>query len=205
MKRWLSVGILASFALLLVACEPQVSLFPLYTDTDTLFDKQLLGEWQIWGGTELQSGEKPGTIVFSESSDAYTYDVKIPNFDEEKKIALCTQTRLVPLGKYVFIDFGSPDMGSRSQAPYPIIEAHVFGVLTVQGDKARIDLLSDDWVENTIKAGKMPLAFADTRQTDKMTSKIVLSADTSDLRKFALEHAEDHDAFAEVFTLVRNK
>jgi hypothetical protein len=197
-KRWLSVGILASFALLLVACEPQISLFPLYTNTDTLFDKQLLGEWQIWSGAELKPGQIPGKIVFSQSAVAYTYDVKIPNFNEQTGAALFTQGRLLSLGKYVFIDFGTPDGDNLPQVPYPMVDGHVFGTLSLQGDKARIDLLGDEWTKNMVKIGNMSLPFQNA-------PKLVLSASTTDLRRFALKHAENQDAFSEVFSLVRNK
>ena len=62
-----------------------------------------------------------------------------------------------------------------------------------------IDFLNDKWVSDQTKAGKLTLASVTT------SDGIALSANTEDLRKFALEHAEDQDAFSEVFAFQRKK
>jgi len=194
MQRLLPVGLIAVLALLLVACEPQQSLFPLATDDDKVFDKQLLGEWKIWSGTEFKPDEKPGLITFSAvPDDAYVYDVQIPGFG---KGTLTSRARLVKLGDSMFIDFEAPDLDQFPNVPYPILESYVFGRLSLSQDQARIDFLNDEWVQNNIKAGKLPLAFVPTQNP-------VLSASTAELRKFALEHAEDHEAFSEIYSLMR--
>jgi hypothetical protein len=196
MKRWPCLAVTVALLFLLAGCEPQVSLFPLFDRNDTLFDKRLLGTWQIWGGTNPDTTKTPGVIVFAQSSLTNTYDVKIPDFDQETHSTLSTQARLVPLGKYVFIDLATPENDKLPLIPFPTVAAHAFGRVTLEGDHARIDLLNDEWTKNAVKAGKMPLVFQDA-------STIVISASTADLRKFALEHAEDHAAFSESFTLLR--
>jgi hypothetical protein len=196
MKTRLWLALIAACALFLAGCEPQVSLFPLFTPQDKLFDDRLLGEWQIWSGAELKPGDTPGTIIFSTSQEAYTYDVKIPNFDGQKKITLITAARLVKLGNSLFIDFGTPNMDNLPLIPYPAAEGHVFGRLTLEGNGAHINLLSDDWTRNAVKTGKMPLAFHNV-------SEIILSAETSELRKFAIDYAENDAAFSQIYTLAR--
>jgi len=197
MKRGICVLFAAVVVFSLSGCEPQVSLFPIYTPRDTFFDKQLLGEWQIWSGTELKPGDSPGTIVFSASKTEYSYDVRMP-FDAEKNVALITTARLVKLGNAVFVDFGTPNMDDLGSPfyPYPTVEGHVFGPLTIEGERAHIRLLSDDWTKNAIKTGKMPLAFHNV-------SGIIVSAETPELRKFAADYAEDDAAFSEIYTLAR--
>jgi hypothetical protein len=197
MKRPLWAFLALALALVLTGCEPQISLFPLFTSQDSLFDPQLLGEWQIWSGKELKPGDTPGVIVFSAAQEAYTYEVKIPNFDE-KKDTLFTAARLVKLGNSLFIDFGTPNRDNLPLIPYPAVEGHAFGRLTLAGDKAELDLLSDDWVRDSVNAGNMPLAVHDA-------PRLTLSANTQDLRKFALDHADDAKAFSQVFTLARKK
>jgi hypothetical protein len=196
MKRWLSLGVMVSLALLLTGCEPQVCLSPLYQNGDTLFDKQLLGEWQVWSGQESRAGDTPGTIVFSAANEAYTYEVRIPNFDPQGKSTLFTEARLVKLGDAVFIDFGTPNSDKLSVIPYPMIEAHAVGRIVLNGDKAQIDLLGDDWVKDSIKDGKMPLAFQEAPNR-------VITASTADLRQFAMHHAEDRQAWSEAYTMER--
>lgn len=197
MKRMLQALLMVSLAYLLTGCEPQKSLFSLANDEDKVFDKQLLGEWKIWTGAELKSDEKPGVITFSADPEAaYTYDVKIPGFGDDGKTILSSRARLVKLGDSLFVDFEAPDLNKLPLFPYPALESHVFGRISLEKDKARIDFLSDDWVKENIKGGKLSLAFVPTQDP-------VLSGTTVELRKFALEHAEDQKAFSEIFTLTR--
>ena len=63
----------------------------------------------------------------------------------------------------------------------------------------RFDFLSDDWFKEQGKAGKLPLATVQT------PNGLVISAATEELRKFALEHAEDMEAFSEPYSLSRTK
>ncbi len=184
-----------ALALLLAGCVPEESIFPLFTKEDTLFDQQLLGEWRIWSGTTLKPGEQPGRIVFSTAESAYTYNVYVPTFDAEGR-SLSSIARLIKLGNYVFIDFGTPDIYKLPQIPYPALACHVFGRLTLDKDKARIDFLSDEWVKNQGQAAQLELKLENPGNP-------ILVTKTEDLRKFALEHAGDQAAFSETFTLVR--
>jgi hypothetical protein len=193
MKRVLLLTVVV-FASLLAGCVPQESFFPLCTKEDTLFDKRLLGEWQTFSGTALKQGDKSSLIIFSVGDLANTYDVKSP--DSPAGMTTFSVARLVKLGKYIFIDFGTPDLSKMPQIPYPALECHVFGRLTFEKDKVQIDFLNDDWVKDQAKSGKLGLAFV-------QSSNIVLSAPTADLRKFAQEHAEDLGAFSETYTLAR--
>jgi len=196
MRRRVPIGLIAALLCLLNGCEPQKSLFPLAADDDKVFENQLLGEWKIWSGTELKSGETPGLITFTKGSDSNIYDVTIPNFDDGST-TLTSRAKLVKLGNLLFIDFESPELDKLPRFPYPAIESHIFGKLSLENDKARIDFLSDDWVEDNIKAGKLPLAFVPLQGP-------VLSASTADLRKFAVDHADDSKAFSETMSLARN-
>jgi hypothetical protein len=197
MRRLFPIGLVAVLLCLLAGCEPQKSLFPLATDQDKVFESQLLGQWKIWTGTELKPGEKPGIITFSKYNDPYIYDVRIPNFGDDGSTTLTSRAKLVKLGNVLFVDFEAPDLDKLPRFPYPAVESHVFGKLSLENDKARIDFLSDDWVQDNIQAGKLPLAFVPLQGP-------VLSASTTDLRKFAQDHADDPKAFSEVMSLARN-
>ena len=184
----------------LTSCAPQDSLFPLFTQQDKLFDKQLLGEWQIRTQTDAEQnpGETPAFVIFSPGKYENSYDVKIPKFNEVGGTLHAT-AHLARLGAYLFIDLETPDTDKFPDIPYPAIEGHVFGRLVLGGDTARIDFLNNDWVTKQVNAGKLGLAYVDG------PSSTVLSADTAELRKFALEHAEDNEAFSESYILSRHK
>ena len=62
--RRLIVVLLLFFAFL-VGCEPVDSLNPLYSESDVIFDDDLVGVWQ-------SPGEDDGTITFTRSDSAFT-------------------------------------------------------------------------------------------------------------------------------------
>jgi len=199
LKIFRLLAILA-FVFFLTGCTPQDSLFPLFNNDDTAFEKQLLGQWKI--KTKDEGHQNPSVnltlVVFSPGEYENSYDVKIPKFSDAGGTMRST-ARLVRLGAYLFIDLEMPDTDKFQDIPYPAIESHCLGRLVLNGDTARIDFLDDDWVAEQVKGGKLGLSYV------KSPNGTLLSADTPELRKFALEHAEDHDAFSVSYFLTRNK
>jgi len=197
-------SLLATFGIvsLLTGCEPQGSLFPLFTNDDKAYEKQLLGTWKVMAGNDGHTDPSlnVGMVEFSPRKDENSYDMKIPKFTDAGGTLVST-AHLVRLGAYLFIDLAKPelDLDKAPEIPFPSIEGHCFGRLVLSGDTARIDFLNDEWVSKQIDAGKLKLAYL---QTSDIT---LLSANTPELRKFALEHAEDHAAFSQSYTLTRNK
>jgi hypothetical protein len=193
---------------LFVGCAPQDSLFPLFVKSDRVFEDQLLGEWIVQKGTAVKPDEKSGRAIFQTSGDAVSYEITLPDFDEHGE-KLISAGRLVRLGSYLFIDVGSPEMGTEKNPsfPYPAIEGHVIGRVYLEKDKLHIDFLSDQWVSDQAKAGKLPLSSVRIMdQTIRsIPDRIVLSATTEELRKFAMQHAEDKEAFSETFAFQRKK
>jgi hypothetical protein len=60
------------------------SLFPLFSNTDNVFDAQLLGEWIVQGGTrEKDSQEASGHFIFQKYGGGTNYQITIPDFDEQ--------------------------------------------------------------------------------------------------------------------------
>lgn len=187
-------------AAILTGCAPEDSLFPLFVKDDQVFEQQLLGEWKLQGGADAKPEDESTPIVFRKGEDGSSYDVTISNFDG-KGLNVASTARLVRLGDFLFIDFGTPDTDKRRfvEIPFPAHSIHFFGRIHFEESKIRIDCLNDEWVSAQAKAGKLTLA---TVQTPDGTT---LSETTEELRKFALEHAEDKDAFSETYVLTRKK
>jgi hypothetical protein len=193
---------LASIALVLVlaGCGPASSLFPLFIKGDSEFDERLLGEWRMRAEASYKHGEKSQRMVFQKSADGTEYEVTL--FDSNKKgMNLALTARMVRLGNFSFIDFGTADADKRKfkEIPFPAIESHSFGRIHLEKGSAHFDFLNDDWVKEQAKAGKLKLATVQT------PNGLVISATTEELRKFALEHAEDTEAFSEPYSLSRKK
>jgi hypothetical protein len=200
MKRHLSSVATFALVLLLAGCGPASSLFPLFITGDKEFDERLLGEWRMQAEASFKHGEKSGRMVFRKSADGTEYEVTLFDSDE-KGMNLALTARLVRLGNFSFIDFGTADADKRKfrEIPFPAIESHSFGRINLEKGSVRFDFLSDDWVKEQGKAGKVALATVQT------PNGLVISATTEELRKFALEHAEDTEAFSEPYSLSRTK
>jgi len=148
----------------------------------------------------FKHGEKSQRMAFRKSADSTEYEVTL--FDSDNKgMNLALTARMVHLGNFHFIDFGTADADKRKfrEIPFPAIESHSFGRIHLEKGNVRIDFLGDDWVKEQGRAGKLELASVRTGNGP------VISASTEELRKFALEHAEDKEAFSEPYALSRKK
>jgi len=200
MKRHFSLALLVLFVSTLTGCVPEDCLFGLAGASDREFDERLLGEWKMQSGPEFKPGEQSARILFRRSGDDPEYETTVFDFDEHGTNIVCTG-RLARLGTALFVDFGTRDADEHKYAeiPFPGIEAHIFGRIYIDKNSVRIDFLSDDWVKKQATAGKLTLATVETKDG------LVISAPTEQLRKFALEHAEDAEAFSESFSMIRSK
>jgi hypothetical protein len=200
MRRSFFLVVTIALVLFMAGCGPAGSLFFLFVKSDTEFDTRLLGEWRMQDGASFQHGKKSGRIVFRKGTNVGEYDVTLIDFDE-KGMNLAMTANVGRLGTFSFIDFGTPDSGRRKlkEIPFPTIGCHFFGRIHLEKDGARLDLLSDEWLKEQSKAGTLLLSSVQAEDG------LVISAPTEELRKFALEHAEDAKAFSELYSLSRTK
>jgi hypothetical protein len=200
MKRHvLSVAAIA-LGLLLAGCGPASSLFPLFVKGDAELDERLLGDWRMQDGASFTHGTKSERIVFRKSADGGEYEVTLFDFDE-KGVNLALTAHIVRLGNFTFIDFGTPSLDKRKfrEVPFTTIESHFFGRIYLEKCSVRFEFLNDEWLKEQEKAGGLSLPTVQT------ADGLVISAPTEELRKFALEHAEDRKAFSERYSLSRTK
>jgi len=199
MKRIELVATMLLMAVWANGCGPASSLFALYTEDDKFFDENLLGEWRQVSGQDKES-DKNGRWVFQRDGDSTVYKTSLITLG--KQSGFLAEGRLVQLGKAVFVDFG-PDTSAFDNGdmpvPYPFIESHMIGRIWIEKDTVRINFLSDDWIRKQLKNGRLALAYAGS------TDSPVLNTSTAELRKFALEHVDDKEAFSENFELARVK
>lgn len=183
---------------LMAGCVPVNSLFALYTSNDKLFDPNLIGEWKQT--PETASDSENMRWVFLRQGDSNVYKTSLVALG--KRGGFLAKGRLVPLGNAMFVDFeadaDSIDDGETA-VPFPFIESHMIGRIWIEKDKVRIHFLNDDWVKKQLKDGQLTLAHAGPANDP------VLNAPTPELRKFAVEHADDKEAFSENYELSRVK
>ncbi|MCK4372969.1 MAG: hypothetical protein KAW61_07470 [candidate division Zixibacteria bacterium] len=175
MRRFAFVVILA-VALLAQGCLI-VSIHPLYTENDVVFDEALLGTW----GSDPSEGE---SWVF-EQAEGKAYRMTV---NEKGKEPGHFEAHLVKLGEYLFLDLypEEPD-GINEFFISHVIPAHSIWRATITADSLSLASLDYDWLTREIEAGQLDV------EHEKLEHVLVLTGEPSDLQMLVLKHP--HEAF----------
>lgn len=189
--------ILLTPLLFLSGCVP--SLHPLFTDSDLVFDHQLLGAWSQGDSKDSWTFEKSGAKGYRLTTTDRPFAVEgKPGGKRSGRF----EAHLCQLGKYLFLDLYPQDSQGAATDFYKahLIAAHSFLKVSRDGDDLHLAPLSHDWAENMIARKQLEIAH---EVLDG--GAVVLTAPTKELQAFVLEHAEDPDAFAEAEAFHRTK
>ena len=192
MKRKL-VCVLA-ISLLLGGCGPVFSLFPLYNKKDIVAQDQILGRWM---GSDIpkkkdntDSWTTPSYWEFKKAEDG-AYHLSVSDV-KTGKMQMLSDIHFLRLGGNLFLDVEAQEHDADSQSLdfFPAVKAHFFGRVFFEDDRVRIELLDADWCQAAILQKGIHLDFGYPE------SVLVLTANTDDLQKFAIEYGNDTDAFS---------
>jgi tetratricopeptide (TPR) repeat protein len=206
-KNIVSVFGLAS---LLAACNPAVSVRPLYQDDDVkgpTKDPRILGEW-ISPDLDNEKEAKPIALkwkVTENSSGGYDVEM-LSNADREPAEQHVTQykVRLVPIEGKLFFDGEFQKSGKnaagmdRQELPLGIVPAHMIGQVLVEPDFLVTGLPAASWVRDNT-----PEAFREFMDIGHDKEVSVITGTTQELRRFMAQQAENGDCFAYVTFLCR--
>ena len=184
-------------AALLAGCVPVLSLHPLYTEDDVVFEKKLLGTWvddsneTTWEFKRPDESKKQYELIFRDA--------------EGKKGSFVI--RLVKLENLLFLDV-YPNKYSCKQQDWEKMEwsynvffsmpAHTFIKIDSIEPKLRIRLTDDEKFGQMLKEDPNPVKYEVV--DDK---KLILTASTEELQAFVLEHADDSRVFSKEKVLSR--
>lgn len=185
-------------AVLLGGCVPVMSLHPLFTEEDTLFDKKLLGTW-------VDDPNSPDTTWefrdINEPKNAY----KLIFTDEEGKKGSFV-ARLVRLQDKLFLDVypselpwdvNDPDKMDWPYNAFFLIPAHTFLKIDSVEPQLKMRLTLESEMKDLLK--EEPNAVKHTFVGDRL----VLTATTKELRAFILKYADDKRLFTGDLALTR--
>ncbi len=184
-------------AVLLGGCIPVMSLHPLYTEEDVVFEEKLLGTWVddsncTWEFKCPNEPEKIYKLVFSD--------------DEGQKGSF--DVRLAKLENKLFLDVYPDEMPwdledpNKTQWPYNtffLIPAHTFIKVNGVEPELKLQITDDDELKKLLKED--PNAVEHTSIEDKF----VLTASTEKLRAFVVKYADDSRVFTAESVLNRKK
>jgi hypothetical protein len=177
---------------LLAACGPVLSIHPLYTDKDVVFDPGLVGTW-------IDPTDKDEPISFERGpGDSYKAITRLVN---DVNVEQIFEARLVKLNGRLFLDAVQTKnrISGKEEDMGIAIPGHLFARVSIQGDTLGLDLLDEDWIKDQLEAGKISIAHEDEGDN------VVLTASTADLQKFVVAHADDEKAFPKSGPLQRKK
>ena len=177
--------VLLLFGLILAGCVP--SWNPLYTEKDLVFEPALVGTWTP---AEARQDSKE-TWAFTKTGDKL---YQLQQTDEEGRKATF-EVRLARLKEHRFLDLyltkvDDDDVRLNAWAGFSLVPAHLILKVEQIEPALKIAAMNPDWMKEFLK--KHPEAIAHRVVYD---GNIVLTASTSDLQKFVLDHLNDKEFF----------
>jgi hypothetical protein len=183
---------------ILGGCIPVISLHPLYTKEDVVFDEKLVGTWvddpkspkTTWEFSREQAKEKTYKLVYSD--------------DEGKKGSFVVH--LVKLENRLFLDV-FPDQFPSEQQDWQdmklaynfffFLPAHTFIKIDYIEPQLKMRLTAEDEIKELFKEDPNVIEY------ESADGKVVLTASTEDLQAFVIEYAYDIRVFPTRVTLTR--
>jgi hypothetical protein len=173
---------------LLCGCLP-LSIYPLYTDKETVFDPSLIGTWE---------DEKADSVWMLEEGPSGSYVFQLVTEGEESR---SFSVHLVKLGPHEFLDFFPMEEEGEDFLGDLLLPVHLFYKMERAGDQIRLRVLNEEWLASLIASGQVSVSYM--RQVDGVK---VLSSPTETLQAFLIEHARKEEAFySEEHILTRYK
>ena len=172
--RVLKILTILAAALLAQGCLV-VSIHPLYTENDVVFDESLIGQW-----SDVSSD---GDSWVFEQAEGKAYRMTV---NEEGKQPGQFEAHLVKLGEYLFLDLypEEPD-GINEFFISHVIPAHSIWRATITADSLSLASLDYDWLTREIKAGRLDV------EHEKLKDLLVLTGEPRDLQILVLKHPQE--------------
>ena len=187
-------------AALLGGCVPVMSLHPLYTEKEVVFEERLLGRWiddpnspeTTWEFNRIEEPKSAYNLVFSD--------------EEGKKGSFVAH--LVRLQNRLFLDVYPSEPPWEIEDPnklelfyncFFLIPVHTFIKIDFNGPQLKMWSTNDEDMEKFLK--EEPNAVKHTFVEDKL----ILTAPTKELQNFVLKYADDKRVFKSEIVLVRKK
>jgi len=173
--------LIAGAAATLAGCFP-LSVHPLYSDENVVFESALLGTWAI---------DVNESMVFETGEDK-NYIVTYHSDQRSSRL----EVHLVRLGQHYFADIYPEDHDLEEimdQGYLPIIPMHLLFAVELNGDVLRMGVLDPDWLQSRIESGEMDIPYIDA--LDDPGDFGFFTGTTEQLQRSFLKYAEDKDAF----------
>ncbi len=183
---------------LLGGCIPVMSLHPLFTEKDVMFEDKLLGTWvddsneTTWQFSDANKPEKTYNLIFTDK--------------EGQKGSFAAH--LLKLQNTFFLDIypNEPpwDEEDPNKVDWPyntffLIPVHSFIKINEFGPQLKLQLTDDDELKKLLKENPGAVKHI------SIEDKLVLTSSTKELQAFVLKYADDSRLFTKEIILNRKK
>jgi hypothetical protein len=183
---------------------------------DLKFDKEGANAYQIImtdnGGGEIKRTFYSGHLLAI--GDHRFLDIVPQNWEARRdsyvlhldpaKSGTRVEPRLLKLGEAAYMEFSGDKADSKGTTLNAQLRtAHWFFKVWTDGKKLRLDFIDDDKFRKAIEQGKVHLGNA--LLGDAKNKDVVITADTKELQKFVIDHADDEVLFTERMTELQRK
>ena len=171
--RKIILAVVVAGMILMTGCVSLLSLSPLATGDNVIFDPAVVGAWMDdMDGKEtyliVPDGDKAYEVVYTSKGDP----------------ALKFQGSLVDVNGIRILDLQSrPTIDDFS------IPGHFFAHVRVEGDSLYVAFMESRWIREQVKRERLGM--------DLSSDRVVLTASSEELGSFVARHAGDPEAFNE--------
>ncbi|MFQ6036315.1 MAG: hypothetical protein ACE5NM_10810 [Sedimentisphaerales bacterium] len=185
-------------AALLGSCVPVMSLHPIYTEEDVVFEEKLLGIWLQQDPNNVWEFKRP-----DESEKVY----ELTLYENEVKKGVFA-VRLAKLDERLLLDVHPTKFPSeqedveKMELPYNaffFIPGHSFAIIDSIEPQLKIRWTTDDELEKLLKEEP------DAVKHELVEDRVILTASTKQLQSFVLKYADDERVFTAKIVLSRQK
>jgi len=161
------------------------SLHPLFTQSETILDSDLVGTWV----------SKDQKLVI-EPGDSTSYTIIIfGKMDSPAKF----KSRLGQIGRYRFLYLYPDDQSQVNNSVYELHElpAHTFLKLELNKETLYLSMLSAAWFDKLPEKDQAKITHERVSGYEEFSNFAVLTGQPKELKELVLNYAEDKDAFPE--------
>lgn len=183
---------------ILGGCVPVMSLHPLYTEKEAVFEEKMLGTWV--------DEDEEVSFEFSRSEELEKKYQLIFTGEEGGKGLF--EAQLVKLEGKLFLDVYPAELpcniedANKADWAYNaffLIPAHTFAKVDFTELKLKLTLTDDEKMKELLEADPNAVKF------ESVDDNVVLTASPKELQKFVLKYADNEQLFSEEIELVRKK
>lgn len=185
---------------LLGGCIPVMSLHPIYTEKDVVFETKLLGTW-------VDDPNKPETNWQFRRIDEPNNAYSLLLFENEDEKGLFIG-RLVKLQDKLFLDLSPDKLPFESDDPNEVkwpfnamflIPAHTFIKIESTEPKLKMRLTDNDKMSELLKEDPNAVEYT------SIEDRLILTASTKELQAFVLKYADNEKVFTDEIVLSRKQ